>query len=90
MILESPLKIKDDIQQLNKTTMPFKNGNADATSALQSIDALIPTPPIQRKTFPAKVSDFETLSSFVNEVKELSSSKRFSNPESSLIFLILC
>ena len=90
MILESPLKIRDEIQQLNRATMPIKNGNGDSITWLENIDATSPIKPIQRKIFPAKVNEPEMLSSFVKGDNSLSSSKRFSNPESSFIFLILC
>ena len=90
MILESPLRIRDEIQQLNRTTMPIRNGNGDSITALENIDAISPIQPIQRKIFPAKVNEPEMLSSFVKGDNSLSSSKRFSNPESSFIFLILC
>ncbi len=90
MILESPLKIRDEIQQLNRTTMPIKIGTGDSITMLEPIDAISPIKPIQRKIFPAKVNEPEMLSSFVKGDNSLSSSKRFSNPESSFIFLILC
>ena len=86
MILESPLKIRDEIQQLNRATMPIRNGNGDSIAALENIDAIRPIQPIQRKTFPARVNELEMLSSFVKG----DASKRFSNSESSFIFLILC
>jgi hypothetical protein len=35
MILESPLKIRDEIQQLNRATMPIKNVNADSVTTLE-------------------------------------------------------
>ena len=90
MILESPLKIRDEIQQLNRATMPIRNGNGDSITALENIDAISPIQPIQRKIFPARVNELEMLSSFVKGDNSLSSSKRFSNSESSFIFLILC
>lgn len=90
MILESPLKIRDEIQQLNRAAMPIKNGNRDSITVIEIIDAISPIQPIQRKIFPARVNELEMLSSFVKGDNSLSSSKRFSNPESSFIFLILC
>ena len=89
MISESPLKIRDDIQQLNKAPMPKKNGNGDSSTKLKMKKLMNPIQPIQRKIFPAKVNDSEILSLFVTGDNSLSSSKRFSNPELSVIFLIL-
>ena len=90
MILESPLKIRDEIQQLKRARMPIKSGNADSTKALEIIDTISPIQPIQRKIFPARVNELEILSSFAEDDNSLSSSKRFSNSVSSLIFLISC
>ena len=90
MILESPLKTRDEIQQDNRATMPINNGNGDSIAALEIIAAISPIHPIQRKILPARVNEVEMLALFVEVDDSLSSSKRFSNPESSFIFLILC
>ena len=89
MILDSPLKIRDDIQQLTKEPMPKTNGNGDSAKRDKNIDAANPIQPITRKISPAKVNDSEIFPSLVRGDSSLSSSKRFSNPESSFIFLIL-
>ena len=89
MILDSPLKTRDDIQQLNKLPIPKTKGNKVSSAKTIITDTINPIEPIHRKTFPAKVSDFEMLISSVTGDIALSSSKRFSNPESSFIFLIL-
>ena len=63
MILESPLKIRDETQQLNRATMPIKNVNADSVTTLEIKNAINPIPPIKRRIFPARVNETEILSS---------------------------
>ena len=88
MILDSPLKIRDNIQPHSKELMPETNGKKATKTALHNIDTINPIKPIQRKIFPAKVNDSEIPLSLVTRDSSLSSSKRFSDPESSFIFLI--
>ena len=80
MILDNPLKRRDDIQQLNKEPIPKTNGNPDSKTAHEIKDANNPTQPMKRKISPAKVNDSEIFFSFFTYDNSLSSSKRFSNP----------
>ena len=91
MILENPLKEREVIQQLSRAAMPIKNGNGDSIAKLKIIDAKSPIQPIPRKISPTRVNELAMLSTFemLSSLISLSSSKRFSNPESSFIFLIL-
>ena len=90
MILDSPFKRRDDIQQVNKEPVPKSNGSGDSALMLEKKVNPITIQPIQMKIFPAKVNDSEMFVSFATVKKSESSSKIFSCSESSFIFLILC
>jgi hypothetical protein len=93
MILDKPLKRRDDIQQLNKAPIPKSNGNEDSITVERKKDTNNPIQPIARKIFPAIVNDSEIFVSFSRDDNALSSSKsskRLSSPRSSFIFLIWC
>ena len=90
MILAIPFKTRDDIQLPNREAVPMKIGKPDSITADTNMDATKPIAPKPRMILPAKSKNPDNWFSFSVDDKFLSSSKRLSSPELSVILLILC